>query len=118
MPFEVERSAVDSGVVVLALSGTMTMGNQLQQLEWTIQELTKNNQNRIVLDMSKITYLDSSALGVLIGCHGSLRGTGGQLRLAGVSGRISAVLKMTGTDKVLSVDPTRADSVAALSASA
>src|SRR5579862_8166089 len=34
MPFEVERSALDSGVTVLALSGSMTMGNQLQQLEW------------------------------------------------------------------------------------
>jgi anti-sigma B factor antagonist len=118
MPFEVERNALDSGVMVLVLSGTMTMGNQLQQLEWAIQELTKNNQNRIVLDMSKISYLDSSALGVLIGCHGSLRGSGGQLRLAGVTTRVSAVFKMTGADKVLSVDPTRDDSVSALSASA
>ncbi len=61
MPFEVERSALDSGVTVLVLSGSMTMGNELQQLEWTLQELTRKNQNRIVLDMSKISYLDSAA---------------------------------------------------------
>ena len=118
MPFEVERSALDSGVIVLALSGSMTMGNQLQQLESSIQELTKNNQNRIVLDMSKITYLDSSAIGMMVGCHGSLRTSGGQLRLAGVTPRVAAVFKMTGVDKVLSLDPTRDDSVAALSAGA
>jgi len=118
MPFEVERSALDSGVMILALSGSMTMGNQLQQLEWDLQQLSKKNQNRIVLDMSKITYLDSSAIGVLIGCHGSLRDSGGQLRLAGVTSRVSAVFKMTGVDKVLSVDPTRDDSVSALAASA
>jgi anti-sigma B factor antagonist len=118
MPFEVERSALDSGVTVLALSGSMTMGNQIQQFEWTLQELTKKNQNRIVLDMSKILYVDSSAIGVLVACHGSLKGSGGQLRLAGVTSRVSAVFKMTGVDKLLNVDPTRDDSVSALSASA
>ncbi len=69
MPFEVERSALDSGVTVLALSGTMTMGNQLQELEWAVEELAKTPQTRVVFDMAHITYLDSSALGVLIGCH-------------------------------------------------
>jgi anti-anti-sigma factor len=118
MPFEVERTALDSGVTVIALSGTMTMGSQLQQLEGTLQELTKKNQNRIVLDMSKISYIDSSAIGVLIACHSSVRGSGGQLRLAGITSRVGAVLKMSGVDKVLNVDPTRDDSVSALSASA
>ena len=73
MPFEVERTALDSGVMVLSLSGSMTMGNQIQQFEWTLQELTKKNQNRIVLDMSKITYVDSSAIGVLV-WHSITRG--------------------------------------------
>jgi anti-sigma B factor antagonist len=118
MSFEVERSALDSGVMVLALSGSMTMGTQLQELELSLQELANKNQNRIVLDLSKISYLDSSAIGVLVSCHGSVKGSGGQLRLAGVNSRVSAVFKMTGVDKVLSVDPTRNDSVSALSASA
>ena len=118
MPFGVERSALDSGVTVLVLSGSMTMGNELQQLEWTLQELTRKNQNRIVLDMSKISYLDSAAIGVLVGCHGSVKGSGGQLRLAGVNSRISAVFKITGVDSFLNVDPTSGDSVSALSTSA
>jgi len=87
-------------------------------LESSIQELTRNNQNRIVLDMSKITYLDSSAIGVMVGCHGSLRTARGQLRLAGVTSRVAAVFRMTGVDKLLSLDPTRDDSVSALSAGA
>jgi anti-anti-sigma factor len=114
MPFEVERNALDSGVMVLVLSGSMTVGNQLERLEWTLQELTKKNQNRIALDMSKISYLDSAAIGVLVACHGSVKGSGGQLRLAGVNSRVSAVFKITGVDKVLNVDPTSGDSVSAL----
>jgi anti-anti-sigma factor len=114
MPFDVERSALDSGVTVLALSGTMTMGNQLQELERAVEELTKNDRKKIVIDLSRVTYLDSSALGVLVGCHGTIRKSGGQLRLAGVSNRVVAIFQMTGIDGVLNVDSTRDRSVSAL----
>ena len=114
MPFQVERSALDSGVMVLGLSGTMTMGNQLEQLESAVRDLATSNQNRIVLDMSRITYLDSSAIGVLVACHGTVRNSGGQLRLAGVTARVGAIFKMTGVGALFSLDPTREASVSAL----
>jgi anti-sigma B factor antagonist len=114
MPFEVERSALDSGVTILALTGTMTMGNQLQELEWAVDEMAKNAQNLIVLDMTRITYLDSSALGVLIGCHSAVQKSGGRLRIAGINDRVGAILKMTGVDTVLNLDATRDLSVSAL----
>jgi anti-sigma B factor antagonist len=114
MPFDVARSALDSGVVVLALSGTMTMGNQLQKFEWDIQELLKNNQNRIVLDISDVSYLDSSAIGVLVGSHGKVRDSGGDLRLAGATARIASIFKMTGIDSLLHLDPSRDAAISAL----
>lgn len=116
MPFETERKDLDSGVVVLSLSGTMTMGNQLQQLEWTVGELMKTNQNKIVVDMSRITYIDSSAIGILVACHGKVRGSGGQMRLAGVGERVLSVFKMVGIDNVLALDPTADASAAAFAA--
>jgi len=118
MPFDVVRTTLDSGVMVLALSGSMTMGSQLLELEGAMQELIKANQKRIVVDMSKISYLDSSAIGALVACHSNMKNAGGQLRLAGVNARVSTVFKMTGVDKVLSIDQTRDDSVSALSAGA
>ena len=102
--------------MVLSLSGTMTMGNRLQVLEETIEELTKN-PSRIVLDMSRITYLDSSAIGVLIATLGKVRNSGGQIRLAGVIPRIATIFKMTGVDKLLSMDATTDESVSALAGS-
>jgi anti-anti-sigma factor len=90
--------------MVLALSGTMTMGNQLEQLERNVRDLATSNQNRIVLDMSRITYLDSSAIGVLVSCHGTVRNFGGQLRLAGVTARVGTIFKMTGVGELFSLD--------------
>jgi anti-anti-sigma factor len=114
MPFEVDRITTDSGVVVLALSGSMTMGNLLQKFEWSVDELMKNKESRIVLDMSKLTYLDSSAIGVLVACVGKAKVAGGQMRLAGVIPRIATIFSMTGTDGILVSEPTLEAAVAAV----
>ncbi len=114
MPFETEQSTLDSGVLILALSGSMTMGNQLQRFEWMIRELAKQNQNRIVIDMSNVSYLDSSAIGVLVVCYGLVKDSGGQLRLAGLTSRVATVFKMSGVDGLLPSDQTRGEAVSAI----
>lgn len=114
MPLDVERSDLESGVVLLALTGSLTMGNQLMKLEWLVEELIKEEHNRIVLEMSGITYLDSSSIGVLVGCNGKIAASGGQLRLAAVTARVAAVLSLSKIDTVLSINPTQGDAVSAL----
>jgi anti-sigma B factor antagonist len=113
MPFDIDRKNLDSGIVVLAISGTMTMGNQVQKFEWDVEALIKNGHNRIVLDMSRTTYLDSSAVGILVACHGKTRESGGELRLAGITDRVKMILTMTGVDQVLHLHPTNDEAVAA-----
>lgn len=118
MLFELTRTVLDSGITVLALSGHMTVGGQLQKFEGTVKELIASNQNRIVVDLSRVSYLDSSAIGALVSCHSMARDSGGQLRLAGLADRVSTIFKMTGVDRLLTIDPTRDDAVAAFSAGA
>ena len=117
-PFEIDRKALDSGVVVLALTGTMTMGTQLQKFEETVTELTKEDRNRIVVDMSGISYLDSSALGVLVACHVLVKKANGQLRLAALTDRVAKIVKLVGVDAVLLIDPTRDAAVAGFASNA
>lgn len=112
MPFETNRTPLDSGVLALILSGTMTVGPQLQRFEGMVGELTKSQQNRIVVDMSGITYVDSSAVGVLVACHGMVKKSGGQFRLAGLSDRVSRIFKMVGVDSILLIDSDRDAAVA------
>ena len=118
MPFDTGRSAADNGVVVLSLTGTMTMGTQLQRFEWVIDELIKGGQNRVVIDMAGITYLDSSAIGVLVGCQGTVRNSGGQFRIAAVTDRVAKIFKLAGVDTVLALDASRDLAIAHFAANA
>jgi anti-sigma B factor antagonist len=118
MPLEVNRTESNSGVIVLALSGRLTMGNQLQHFEWSVADLVKEMKNKIVLDMSGVDHLDSSGIGVLVNCNAVVRNSGGQLRLAAVTDRVQGLLKMTGVGDLLQSNPTRDDAVAAIAAGA
>ena len=112
MPFEQERIDHESGAVILALSGTLTMGNQLLKLEWTIDELLQEGRKKIVLDMTDVAYLDSSAIGVLINCRGKVGLAAGQMRLANPTERVVTILKVTKIYDVLSPDASREAAIA------
>ena len=91
------------------------MGNQLQGLEWAVDEAIRGGQKRIVLDLSQVGYVDSAAVGVLVGCSGVAKNAGGDLRIAGVTDRVKTILKLTRVDAVLHLDATTEAAVAALS---
>lgn len=114
MPFEQKRIDHENGIVVLALNGTLTMGNQLMKLEWTIEELLKEQHNRIVLDFSEIAYLDSSAIGVIINCRGKVSAANGQLRLAKLSERVTAIFNIAKIYDLLSPDASTEDAISQL----
>ena len=118
MPIDITQTDSPSGVRVLTLSGTMTMGSHLQRFEWQIEELLKNNQTRIVMDLSAVTYVDSSAIGILVASSGRVKSAGGALRIAGVNDRVMSVLTMTGVNAVLTLDANVNDSLAVLEGAA
>jgi anti-sigma B factor antagonist len=66
------------------------------------------------MDMSKISYLDSSGIGVLVKCSALVKNSGGQLRLAAVEERVMATLRMLGLEGVLAISTSRDEAVSAI----
>jgi len=54
----------------------------------------------IVLDLSNVTYLDSSGLGALVGLWVSAKKDGCELKLISLSQRVKELLHLTSLDKV------------------
>lgn len=115
MPLKADRSSLESGVELIKLAGGLTLGRDSQHLEMLIEELIKNNQTRIVLDLAEVSFVDSAGVGILIGSHGKVL-AGGHLRLATLAPRVLNILKISKVDKILALDATVADSLAALAA--
>jgi len=94
------------GVIILELSGPLQMGVECKQLELALDRLITDKNTRVVMDLSKVTKLDSGGLGKLVNCFSRLKTAGGALCLSGTTGMIDGVLKLAHADRFLKAYPT------------
>ncbi|CAB4868616.1 unannotated protein [freshwater metagenome] len=69
---------------------------------------------KLVLDLTETTFVDSTALGVIIGLVKRVRPVGGDVVLVNVDPEIARTLAITGLDELLNVFEHRDPAVAAL----
>ena len=86
--------------VVLAPSGRLNMV-AAPQLKKVADDVVANGRARIVVDLSGVSFMDSSGLGALIGGLKSARQASGDLRIAGATEQVLAVLQLTNLDRIL-----------------
>lgn len=73
-----------------------------------------NGAQKIVLDLSETTFLDSMALGVLLGAMKRMRAREGELRLVVSRLDIRRIFEITLLDRVFPIDETRSEAFEAL----
>lgn len=78
-------------VVILELEGKLWLGESLFDV---VQPLLERGETRILLDMEKITYIDSTGVGDLVNCYRTANEDGASLKLLKVPGRIRELLEI------------------------
>lgn len=112
---EMQTKHVPPDVVVLEVTGRITMGRECKQLEWSTDTLVRENKKKIVFDLSGVTHIDSTGVGIIVMSAGQIRQAGGQLRVC-ANGYVEKVLKLTSVDKVIELHSTIEAAAAALQA--
>jgi anti-sigma B factor antagonist len=103
---EIQTKQLPPDIVVLEITGKITIGRDCQHLEWTTDGLVKENRMKIIFDLTGVTHLDSTGIGIIVTSAGKVKQAGGQLRLAGINNHVEHILKMTNIDKVVAWKPT------------
>ena len=65
--------------------------------------LIERGEQRIVIDLGTVGYVDSATIGCLMALYRQATAAGGQLKLAGVQKRVETMLTMTGAHHFLEV---------------
>ncbi|MEV5427954.1 STAS domain-containing protein [Streptomyces sp. NPDC052701] len=68
---------------------------------------------RIVVDLSGVTFMDSSGINILIAAHNAVRDAQGWLRLAGPTTSVLRTMQLVGLDEVIECYPTVGDALGA-----
>lgn len=104
---EIQTKNLDPDVVVLELIGRMTMGRHSKQLEWSTDNLLRENKKKIVFDLSGVTHVDSTGIGIIVMSASQIKQAGGKLRVC-AQGHVEEVLRTTNVDKVVDLHSTMA----------
>jgi anti-sigma B factor antagonist len=72
--------------------------------------------SRLVLDLSRVRFVDSSGLGAFISCLRKLNAAGGDLKLCGMSKPVRAVFELVRMHRVFDILTTPEDAVRAFEA--
>jgi anti-sigma B factor antagonist len=108
--FQIEERT-ERGTPVVAVSGEIDVATA-PQLQERLHSLIARGQATLVLDLLAVTFLDSTALGVLVGALKRCREQGGQLQLVVADPRIMKIFEITGLTTVFPI----VDSLAAVGA--
>lgn len=90
-------------VVVLDMSGRITVGEGNLLLREMVGNLVESGKKNIVLNLGEVTYVDSSGLGELVKTHTTIRNLQGELKLVSLSKRVEDLLQMTKLSSVFDI---------------
>ena len=91
----------DGGVITAYVSGEIDHHNAKSARRRIDRELETSSPEELILDLSAVSFMDSSGLGVVLGRYKLLKERGGSMRIRGASRPVGRILKMAGVYALL-----------------
>lgn len=105
MEFRIEMA---NDVVVLLPTGNL-VASETESLKSQVEKLMEKKFRLILLDMSRIDFMDSSGLGSVIALNKLIAGAGGVLVCAALQEGVRKVFRVTRADQKIAVADTQSD---------
>jgi anti-anti-sigma factor len=93
----IEEAEGQSGAHIWFLKGALT----LKELFEFQDQIRKNQSKKWILDLSGVSYMDSAALGAILGAYASCERSGRGFALASVSPRVLTMFEVAGVDQLV-----------------
>jgi len=75
------------------------------RVESSLASMIAEQPEHVVVDLSGVTFIDSSGLAVLIKAMQDIKEYGGKLTLAGINNNVRSIFEMARLDQVFLIDP-------------
>jgi anti-sigma B factor antagonist len=98
-------------VTVVDAAGRITLGEGSSALRDTLRDMVTKGQKKILLNLSEVSYIDSSGIGELVSGFTTVTNQGGSLKLLGLTKRVKDLLQITKLYTVFEVHDDEASAV-------
>ena len=86
--------------VVIELSGKLMGGPFMQEMNETLHKLIDEGKKNIVVDMSGVSLVTSSGIGIMISAYTTMKNADGIIKFCQFSDKVHGVLSITKLDSV------------------
>ncbi|RMG63553.1 MAG: anti-sigma factor antagonist [Calditrichaeota bacterium] len=89
------KEAFEGDVAILTIAGNMMGGPESQKFHQKIKSLVDDGVMKVIVDLHKVKWMNSSGLGILMSGYGSMKNVGGNLKIAGAGDKLQSIFMMT-----------------------
>jgi anti-sigma B factor antagonist len=114
--FAVIRRELDEHTGVLSVEGELDLASA-PSLKWALTDILAAGHDQVVLDLSLVSFIDSTALGVLVGVKKNLS-PGAKLAITCAHPDVLNIFELTGLDATFDIFPAFDDALAFVRGSA
>ena len=113
--FDQIKTEEHNGITVVRLRGQFIGGEETDDLRKLLNQMAEEKKSALVVDLEKVTYLNSTALGVLISTHANFTKRNSRIALCNISKNIENIFVITKLTLVFDIYPTVDEAIKQLS---
>lgn len=103
-PLQIEAKEPDNGVIVVRLTGRLNAATSPEAKE-RLKALVRGGARGIVLDLSELSFIDSSGLAAIVAGYKAAIESGGALKIAAMAPQAAQVFSLIHLDRVFEIYP-------------
>lgn len=103
----IKTSTLEEGIGLIDVSGSLIGGEETDKLRAAVAGFVDRQYERLIIDLSNVTYLNSTAIGVLVSAHTTYTRRNWQIKLCGISKNVQNIFVITKLTLVFDVHDTR-----------
>ena len=98
------RLNFEDGVLRAVLDGEIDH-HSVQQMRREIDDaIVRTSPKTLGLDVRRVSFMDSSGIGLVMGRYRLLHGMGGKIVISGAAGKLEKILRIGGLEKIASFE--------------
>jgi anti-sigma B factor antagonist len=107
----IKTSTLDNGIGLIEAKGSLIGGDETVELRQAVAGFADRDYSKLIIDLSNVTYVNSTAIGVLVSAHTTYSRKGWHIRICGMNKNINNIFVITKLTLVFDVFDSREDAV-------
>ena len=107
----IKTSTLAEGIGLIEARGTFSGGDETIALRQAVAGFVEQDYQKMIIDLTNTTYINSTALGILVAAHTTYTKKGWKVKICGVNNNVNNIFVITRLSLVFDVFETQKQAV-------